>query len=132
MFLTGLLVLLPVLSFAQQWKIIAETDESITLIDTTSVAKIGSKRKAWFTVDYLEKRKSIDKTYEYQSYVQLQFFDCVEKTMAESQANFYSGPARSGSNVHGYTMRREKMQYDDPVPGTVGAAMLRMVCGWKL
>ena len=80
----------------------------------------------------MEKQKAKNPAFEYQSYLALMYFDCAEKTMADAQNVFYSDFSRKGEIVHTVSWKRDKLEYDDFVPGSFGATMLRTVCAWKL
>jgi len=99
-------------------------------IDSDSIVPAGNGViKAWIMHSFDEARTS--KTYpafQYKSTLQLDVFNCVERTSDTLQEVYYSEANRQGDVIKSNSYSRKGLDFVDVVPGSVGEGQLEFAC----
>lgn len=128
--LAALLAVLSDGALAANWKLVSTSDTSIIYVDTTSIAKSPIGRKAWVWFEYNAPKKiplSYPEKY-FTSVVELDHYDCQNRTSAAAQQLSYASAGKSGDVVDSRSIRNVKDTLEDVVPDTVGETLLNFVC----
>ncbi|MGB7196073.1 MAG: surface-adhesin E family protein [Collimonas pratensis] len=122
-------------SFASDWQQITSTETSVIAVDKQSIttSKGFRNRKAWITYDStVAKLTTGYPAKPYFSMVQLEYFDCSERTAAAVQQIAYSGQTRTGEIVKVLNIPLSAAEFTEVVPDSVGEATLAYVCSAKV
>lgn len=121
-------------AFGQQWLEVARTegDESVHFVDASSVRMRDGLRQAWVKSEYATPQKHYGKLYR--SAVYLRLFDCANEETTNTSVARFEGDRANGTVVSSDSRRATEALKDmEPVvPGSVGAAVSRWVCGLKI
>lgn len=114
---------------ASEWKIIDASEKTETSVDVQNIAKLpGNVRKTWVRYRYQTTQNTVEiLPIGYKTALNLNYFDCGQRTMALAQEILYSDVDESKS-IRSKTYPRESLQYEDVVPDSVGEAALRYIC----
>jgi len=125
-------------AFSANWFVIAVIDESESTVsvDTSGIARTGKLRKAWFKWHYTDPKpiprgagKADEADTEYYESLELDYFDCNERTWANVQAIYRSSKGRVVATLE-YDEHERK--FLEAAPETISEVMVSFVCGWPL
>lgn len=114
---------------AAEWMPLTQGDKAVLYYNVRTLARDEKHVKMWFLWDYKADQQTLQyppKTYR--STKALNYFKCSERTSAVAQQAFYLGEKGGGEYVTATSMKRDSLQFEDVVPGTMGEAMLDLVC----
>ena len=119
-------------AFAAKWYSLDGAKGMEVQIDLNSIVPAGDGLiKAWITHSFDERRASKEyPVFYYQSAVQLEIYDCNQRTADTLQEVFYSDALRSGEVVKTNAYSRKNLKMTDVVPGTIGEGSLEFACAW--
>ncbi len=88
--------------------------------------------QAWFMWNYFDDLKTThDPPLVYRSSKALNVFNCPNRTSTAINRVLYAGDGGEGATVISLSTDVQNIHFTDPVPGTIGEAMLRYVCNRK-
>lgn len=131
-----ILALVPLLVSASEpaWKYVVEyANGNVLLLRTSSIAKSGKYRKAWFKRElktplevpkYMATATQVSGKFKYA--MELSYFNCAERTSTTIQAVYYS---ENDELVGSYDMKLQDAHWSDAAPETVQEQMITAVCG---
>jgi hypothetical protein len=115
------------------WTLVAisNDDNDNYFIDKSTIRKNGTKVKAWFLNDMKIPSKNNEEKY-YSSVKRLSEFDCKNETNIGLASVGTADNMGGGAVVFSYTYDDRKEFPAQPiVPGSIGEAMFKAVCGKK-
>lgn len=114
---------------AQTWTTIGETEAGVMRMDLTTIRPQGRYMKAW---SLWTGKNAVTTTgypiFTYRAIKTLDYYDCKEETFAPKQKVFYEDDVGEGKIVYSYSATDERLNFEDPIPGTIGQSLLRRVC----
>lgn len=119
-------------AFAQVWAPMGETTDGTMYMDLTSFRQQGRFVKAW--EKWVLKEPAASKGYPqftYRSSKTLSYYDCSAGTYAPKQTVYFDDEDGAGRNVYNYNLTEAQLNFQDPIPGTIGRAMFDMACPRK-
>ncbi len=115
---------------AANWILLTRHDDIEIYVDDASVAKQGKMRQVWDRTDYPSPQTMVFSPFkQYRSMKALGYFNCAEKTGALRELVLFAGTSGSGEVVGHVTIPIDHLDFKTMVPGTVGAVLMRYVCG---
>jgi len=116
---------------AEFWQTVGGSDASELTIDTESIKETSGIREAWSMWNFSQPRVTNDNHFPaLKSYKDLQQYNCKDKTMRLTREIIYSDLDGKGqSQDHSDALKN--MQFSAPAAGSVGDAMLQLVCGFQ-
>lgn len=110
---------------ASTWKGLSGNEEVTIYVDTSTIARIGKYRKAWFLYSYKSIQPITAYPYQaYNSYRTLEYYLCEDRSAASIQAHYFN----NNIPVFSLTIKIENAQFDEVVPDTFGDQMYLYVC----
>lgn len=117
---------------ASDWKLLQKNDEQVIFLDKDSIVGTPTMRKAWFLINFLTPQSLASQNSGYQSARFLYYFNCKDRAFATVQGAFFSDVHSEGKLVHRFTLPKEKIEFADLMPDSVGEANWKIVCNWPL
>lgn len=100
-----------------------------TFIDTAAISWQASIARVW-TVHSLAKEEKIGDE-SYYSIKTLEFYDCKASSVAMRQVHHYADDEGSGRIVSSRVINDQNLRFVEPIPRSIGEAMLKFVCGLR-
>lgn len=119
-------------SFASNWVVVSTGPTLEVSVDAASIVPVKNMRKAWVTYDRATPLTIGYPPKSYLSSVQLEYFNCSERTGATIQSSAFTGNTRGGESIYSQTTRPEAARFEEVIPDSVGATTLDFVCDAKL
>ncbi len=114
---------------AQSWVSTGATERGELFLDVASIRPHGQFMKAW--TRYALKHQATSTGYPVYSYMSsksLDYYDCKNGSVATKQTIYYADSSGTGPITHGYGFRDAQLDFQDPIPGTIGEWLLNRVC----
>ena len=117
---------------ASNWILLTRHDDTEIYVGKASGAKRGEFMQVWDRTDYPSPQTmSFFPFRQYRSMKALGYFNCAEKTGALRELILYAGAGGSNEVVGHVKISLDHLDFKTMVPGTVGAVLLKYVCGDK-
>ena len=108
------------------WTPVAQTDDSVYLLDEASIEVRAGVLTAWELVEYALPQYSDG--VGYRSQVNLRAYRCVDRSWDVLQVTRFAGPGRSGEAVLSSRFARSGAAWHPVAPESVAAHLLDRVC----
>jgi len=117
---------------AEFWQTVGGTDTSELTIDTDSIKETNGIREAWSLWNFNQPRVTNDSHFPtLKSYKDLQQYNCNDKTMKMTREIIYSDLDGKGEKQD-HSDALKNMQFNKPATGSVGDAMVQLVCSYDI
>ncbi len=123
-----LLTVLSLSAMASDWLLISKNDKSAMYVSVMNVSKHGKLMKAWFRENFKSPQTMKLSSKQYRSRVELQYFNCVERTSAVSRVYFYTGEDGSDEIVGKVYIPVDELQFSEVAFDTISETQLEFVC----
>ena len=121
-----LAVLGPQVSADPLWAPVAQTEDSVYLLDESSVEMRAGLLTAWELVEYAWPQ--YENGVSYRSQVNLRAYRCEDQSWDVLRVTRYAGPQRSGAAVLSSNFTLSGMSWNYAPPESVAAHLLERVC----
>lgn len=95
--------------------------------ETTSIVKKGSTAKMWVMYSYATP-ETIGNV-SYLSMLNLNIFDCSQKSLKTIAANFFSDKYAKGNVVDTFSLNENQAEFVPVAPGSFGDRQVQIACG---
>ena len=115
---------------AKLWRLVGVTNDADHYLEREIPRKDGAWLKVWFLISFGKEQK----TYKGDSYFstkQLLLFNCGARTYAMRQNVNYSDAIGESAVVTSMTVKTADLEFEDPVPSSIGEIKLKAVCNLK-
>ena len=109
-----------------QWTPVAQTEESVYLLDEASIQLRGGLLTAWELVEYAGPQQADGVLYR--SQLNLRAYRCSDRSWDVLQVTRFAGPRRSGEAVLASSFPPSAAAWNRVAPESVAALMLDRVC----
>jgi hypothetical protein len=128
----GMLCFVCVAAHAERWQDIGNTDQSKLSMDVDSIKQTEGIREAWSMWNFKDARPNNDKSFPaLKSYKDLHQYNCEEKTLKLTREIIFAENNGKGDQ-RDHSDALKKMRFTKPEPGSVGDAMVQLVCGYDI
>lgn len=111
-----------------KWIRIAGSDRLTVYMDMSTIRPQGQYVKAWLLWKMSDPKGAPSGRYSYQSYKELGYVHCGDRTSSSKQIVYYDDDVGLGNVVNSIEMADNEMLFSDPVPGSLGESLIATTC----
>ena len=128
----GMLCFVCVAAHAEQWQEIGATDQASLSMDVDSIKESKGIREAWSMWNFKEARPNNDNAFPaLKSYQDMHQYNCKDQTLKLTREVIFADNNGKGAK-RDHSEALKNMSFAKPAPGSVGDAMVQLVCGYEI
>ncbi len=114
-----------------EWELISNNDDEINkYMDKSTIWNQGAYVAMWDMTDFKTEQQTAERI-KYLSKKSLYLYNCQERTLGVKSIVYYGKNMGVGNPVHSFSIQPPEVTFQDAIPSSIGATLLKVACAKK-